>query len=196
LDAPSIVGIEEPLTRPPKTWQEVKKTLEGLGEEQTDEAHEPSFCLCNEAWAHLERNPFAYPEWMEESLIKLSKLAKQWADAKGRVGDFSRWARQEEGLDVVMKDAGLRVHKPHLIQSFFDGNEYVAEAHVKLQARRKVGAAKRERQDLLRARQRELALCRASHRSEAGVSGRGSRSRGECNVSSDLVVPVLVSCSA
>jgi hypothetical protein len=26
LDAPSIVGIEEPLTRPPKTWQEVKKT--------------------------------------------------------------------------------------------------------------------------------------------------------------------------
>jgi hypothetical protein len=71
---------------------------------------------------------------MEESLIKLSKLAKQWADAKGRVGDFSRWARQEEGLDVVMKDAGLRVHKPHLIKCFFNGNEYVAEAHVKLQA--------------------------------------------------------------
>lgn len=135
LDEVQEAEPAEPVVAQERTWMDVKETVEGLwNEQQGDDSRPPSFCLCPKAWSHLERNSFIYPGRMEESLVKLARLGSMWAAVFGKVGDFETWARQEEDLIVVMKDAGLRVHARAAIKCEFDGEEYMAEAHVKLQA--------------------------------------------------------------
>jgi len=126
LDEASVDLSESPIDEvTPQGWRTAAEQVRSL------QGQDGSLVLTKKCSAGLEKTPYANAARMVDQLEKLARLAAKWTEREGSLNrGFEEWARDEEGLEIALRDRNLAALKLHRFEH--DGRTYSREPHVQV----------------------------------------------------------------